>query len=236
MMLESDIPRVTVWKINLQHLNPDQSSYNRFLSDQELEKSKRFYFEKDQRRYVQSHAILRMILGEILGVSPITLQFISNRFGKPYISSQHGYSELFFNLSHSQSGVVIAVSQGIECGVDIEYQRDVFPSREIAEHFFSKVEIRSLLALPPEQQKEGFFNCWTRKEAFIKAKGQGLTIPLDSFDVSLVPGEAARLLQSRLEPDDSERWSLVHLDTWNQYSSALCAQSKNISYVIEEWE
>jgi 4'-phosphopantetheinyl transferase len=228
-------PKVTVWKINLHHLNPDMSYYSQILSGQEIEKSKRYYFEKDQRRYVQSHAILRIILGKILGESPASIQFVLNPYGKPYVNHLEGKADIYFNLSHSLAGVLIAVSQGIECGVDIEFQKEDFPSKEIAEHFFSENEIRAYLALPPEQQKEAFFNCWTRKEAYIKAKGKGLNIPLDSFDVSLAPNEPARLLQSRLEPDDIEQWSLVHLESWDQYSSALCANSKKFSYGIEEW-
>ena len=226
---------VTVWKVDLNQQNPDIYSYFRFISDFEIEKARRFYFEKDQRRYIQSHAILRKILGDLLGVSPREVKFFTNPFGKPYVGTEPGQFDVYFNISHSQSGLLISISEGVECGVDLEYQRDDFPSSEIAEHFFSKNELQTYLALPAYQKKEAFFNCWTRKEAFIKAKGKGLTIPLDSFDVSLIPGETARLLKSYLVPDDTENWSLLHLDTWQQYSSALCVQQNKFGCVIKEW-
>jgi 4'-phosphopantetheinyl transferase len=228
-------PGVTVWKINLHHLNPDQLFYYKYISDDEIEKSRRFYFEKDQRRFVQSHAILRMILAEIIKIPPRNIEFLMNPFGKPYIMRRSDQPEVFFNLSHSEAGVLIAVSEGYECGVDIEYQKEDIPSREIAGHFFSENELKIFLALPQDQQKEAFFNCWTRKEAFIKAKGKGLSIPLDSFDVSLAPDEPARLLQSRLESDDIQQWFLVHLETWYQYSAALCVHNKRTTYHLVEW-
>jgi 4'-phosphopantetheinyl transferase len=226
---------VVVWKINLNHLSPDISLYSGVLNECEIEKSRRFYFQKDRQRYIQSHAILRMILGKELGVLPGAVQFTTNPYGKPYIISDGQQPGLFFNISHSQTGLLIALSRGIECGVDIEYQRDDFPSNEIAERFFSKKEFEVFKALPETQKKEAFFNCWTRKEAFIKAKGMGLSIPLDSFDVSLVPGDKARLVASSLEEGDISNWSLENVDTWFQYSAALCAKCSNLSVVYREW-
>ena len=226
---------VIVWKINLNHLSPDISLYTGVLNEFEIEKSRRFYFHKDRQRYIQSHAILRMILGKELGVLPGAVQFTTNPYGKPYINSDGQQPGLFFNISHSQTGLLIALCRGIECGVDIEYQRDDFPSDEIAERFFSKKEFEVFKALPESQKIEAFFNCWTRKEAFIKAKGMGLSIPLDSFDVSLVPGDKARLIDSRLEPDDVKKWSLDHVDTWFRYSAAICAKCSTMNIVYGEW-
>lgn len=234
-MVQESNPLVIVWRINLSHLDPDQSFYYRFLDDEEIVKSKRFYFEKDQKRYVQSHAILRLILRDMLDQSPRSIQFITNSYGKPYLSNRSGGREVFFNISHSQSGLLIAVSESIECGVDIEFQRDDFPSTEIAEHFFSKNEFQAYSALPEDQRIEAFFNCWTRKEAFIKAKGMGLSIPLGSFDVTLVPGEAARLIHSSLDPDDMNKWSLMNLDSWSNYSAALCSHSLIFDLTIKDW-
>jgi 4'-phosphopantetheinyl transferase len=176
-----------------------------------------------------------MILGKELGVSPGVVQFTTNPYGKPYVTSDMQQPGLFFNISHSQTGLLIALSRGIECGVDIEYQRDDFPSNEIAERFFSRKEFEVFKALPESQKKEAFFNCWTRKEAYIKAKGMGLSIPLDSFDVSLVPGDKARLVSSSQEPGDVENWSLENVETWFQYSAALCVNCTPLNIVVREW-
>jgi len=145
------------------------------------------------------------------------LAFDLNEFGKPELAG----SEIMFNLSHSHGLALFAVTRGRAIGIDIERIREEMTIGKIARRFFSPAEASALSALPAHQQAEAFFNCWTRKEAWIKARGQGLSIALNSFEVSLAPGEPARLRATRPDPEEASRWSLVALACEPGYAAAL---------------
>ncbi len=132
-----------------------------------------------------------------------------DEFGEPTLSEDGG--GLRFNASHSHGVALYAFTLGREVGVDIELQRDDFTSLEIAERFFSKAEICALGSLPTHLRTQAFFNCWTHKEAYIKALGEGLSHPLDCFAVSLAPGEPARLVGAEPHPLEADRWSIADL-------------------------
>ncbi len=159
------------------------------LSDDERARAGQFHFERDRHRYVVRHAVLRELLASYLDCAPERIAFTQNHYGKLSVAG----SDLRFNLSHSHGIALYAVTRGIEVGCDIERRDPEFAAEQIPEWFFSREETRALRALPLARQTEGFFNCWTRKEAYIKARGYGLSLPLDSFDVSLVPGAPAVL-------------------------------------------
>jgi len=165
------------------------------LSDQERWRADRFAFPRDRRRYVVARARLRDLLGERLGVRPETVELTYGPNGKPALGPRFAWAKLHFNASHCEDLAVFAFATGRQVGVDVEAVRSMDDADAVAARFFSPAEKTVYRALPPRDRPLAFFQCWTRKEAFIKAVGDGLSYPLDQFDVSLVPGEPARLLR-----------------------------------------
>jgi 4'-phosphopantetheinyl transferase len=168
-----------------------------------------------------------------LNVEPGTLRFCYSEYGKPGLDQEFGGDENSFNLSHSNALGLLAVTRHRAVGVDIEHIRPDLADEQIARRFFSSREVQSLIALPAEVQKEAFFNCWTRKEAYIKAIGEGLSMPLDQFDVSLSPDEPANLLATRPDPAQALQWKLYSLYAGYGYAAAMAvhgAVSRILAY------
>ena len=180
------------------------------LDPHERQRTARFRFPVDQIRYAVCHANMRRILGSYLGRSPESLAFREGSGGKPSLADEA--SLLRFNLSHSKTLAVLAVALDMDVGVDVEDIRPI--ESDVAKRFFSPREVASLAMLEePESWSawlDGFYRCWTRKEAILKAEGAGLRTPLDSFDVSLLPDEPAALLDARPEAKLTANWHLVH--------------------------
>jgi 4'-phosphopantetheinyl transferase len=175
-------------------LEPDSSrleSLHDTLSAEERERAARFHFPLHRRHFIACRGILREILGGFLEVAPAEVRFSYNAYGKPSVED----SRIRFNVSHSGGWAMFAVTGTREVGIDIEHINARTAIELIPERFFSAWEAAQLRALPAAQQTDAFFRCWTRKEAYIKARGLGLSLPLDSFDVSLAPGEPAALLR-----------------------------------------
>lgn len=180
----------------------------RCLSDAERLRAGRFVFERDRRRFIVGRARLRHLLASRLGVQPDAVELVYGLHGKPGLSRRFANSDLRFNVSHSEDVAVFAFSRGIEIGVDVEFVRELRDADDIAARFFSRRENEAYLALGPRDRPLGFFNCWTRKEAFIKALGEGLSHPLDRFDVSLAPGEPAKILRVGDAPGHDCGWRM----------------------------
>jgi len=178
------------------------------LSAAERERARRFAFGRDARRFVVGRARLRQLLGARLGVPPESVELISGARGKPALANS-GRNSLRFNLSHRDDLAVYALSWGCEVGIDVEAIRPLPDADAVAARFFSRREHAAYRALDPCDRPLGFFQCWTRKEAFIKALGDGLSHPLDSFDVSLAPGAPAELLRVEPVPGDDRGWRLT---------------------------
>lgn len=179
--------------------------------------------------------MLRELLGRYLLVNPCELRFTYNRYGKPALDRKLHAERLSFNLAHSGGLALYAFTRDGEVGIDIEQLRDDLGSEEIARQFFSVEEITALTALPEHLRTEGFFNCWTRKEAYIKAQGEGLSLSLQSFDVSLTPGEAALLLATRDDPQEASRWSMRALLPGEGYAAALVVEGVG-DYRVKCWQ
>lgn len=190
----------------------------------ERERADKFRVEWARRHFVVARATLRTILGGYLKARPEKLRFRYSPFGKPYLSGQTGQEGLHFNLSHSHELAVCAVARGRSLGIDIEYLRVDFDYLQLAAHFFSPSERATLGALPVESRARGFFNCWTRKEAYIKAHGSGLSLPLNQFEVSLAPCEPAALLNCAYDPREVVRWTLRELSLAPDYVAALAVE------------
>jgi 4'-phosphopantetheinyl transferase len=205
------------------------------LSADELQRAARFHFPRDRRRFTVARGVLRDLLGRYLGVPPSALGFRYSTYGKPALVDAAAATELRFNVSHSHEMALFAVACGREVGVDIEYLGREIRGEEIAERFFSARERACLRELPTEVKHEAFFNCWTRKEAYIKAHGEGLSLPLDQFDVSLAPGEPAALLATWSDPREALRWSLQALTPGPDYVAALAVEGQGWHLTCWQW-
>jgi 4'-phosphopantetheinyl transferase len=192
----------------------------------------RFRFETDRRRFCIARASLRIILARYLKTKPNRLQIELGDYGKPYLADANVSQGLRFNLSHSNQIALMAVTRDREVGIDVEYVRPDFVTNEVANHFFSPAEIKQFRAIPAELKTASFFNGWTRKEAYIKARGEGLSCPLDQFDVSLRPDERPMLLNSRVDPNDVSRWAFQNLHAAKDYTAALAVEGQYSRLVL----
>jgi 4'-phosphopantetheinyl transferase len=192
------------------------------LSPDERERADRFHFEMDQKRCVIGRGFLRLLLGQILHISAGQLRFECDGFGKPSLIAGQGLP-MQFNISHSGDLVLIAIAKGRAVGVDVERIRTDFDPDSIAARFFSANEYKVLASLSGPGRYQAFFACWTRKEAYLKARGVGLSLPLDRFDVSCLPNEEPRLLATRHDPLEARQWRLRALDLGSDYAAALAA-------------
>jgi 4'-phosphopantetheinyl transferase len=210
---------VHVWRVALDQPDESLERFQRTLEPDELNRASRFHFEKHRRHFIVARGFLRSVVARYLETQPEALRFSYGAYGKPSLASEH---VLRFNLSHSHEVALLAVALDAELGVDVEHIRADFASEEIARRFFSRAEVEVFNALPKEEQVAAFFRCWTRKEAYIKAIGKGLSQALDAFDVTLAPDAAPALL--RAEDDDASRWWLSDVDVGEGYSGALAVE------------
>jgi 4'-phosphopantetheinyl transferase len=189
------------------------AAFSRLLAPDEQARAARFRFEVHRNRYIAGRGRLREILSYYLDADPAGLVFTANQYGKPGVDG----TDLRFNVSHTEDLAVYAIARGREVGVDIERIRPL-AAEGIPERFFSPAEVAALRSLPRDLQPRAFFNCWTRKEAYVKASGEGLSIPLNSFDVTLLPGEPARFLRN------GEGWSMEAFQREPDYIGAVVAE------------
>jgi 4'-phosphopantetheinyl transferase len=205
------------------------------LSQDEYQRAMRYYRPIDRDRFIVGRGILRKIISAYLALPAGQLRFTYNEYGKPAVSDDQNDRALNFNLSHSAELVLYAVTIKRAVGIDIEYIREDFATLEIAELFFSKDEVAALKSLPTDQRTAGFFNCWSRKEAFIKAKGIGVSYPLDRFTVSLAPGEPPALLKVDDDEREVARWKMYELNPGAGYSAAMIAAGPPIIPKQRNW-
>lgn len=201
-----------------------QENFLRLLAEDERARASRFHFEKHRRRFVLARGFLRLLLGRYLETKPEEVSFSYGPYGKPALGGER--TQLRFNASHSHELALYAFVQDHEIGVDVEFIKKDLKTEEIADHFFSAAEIQSLTTLPDVEKTAAFFRCWTRKEAYIKAIGSGLSHPLDEFDVTLAPHEPAVLLRDHRDPDAAARWSMLNLEL-GDYAGALAVEGIN---------
>ena len=225
-VLELESRQVDVWRVPLDLRSAAVKSLGSTLSVEESQRAARFHFPEDRTRYIIAHSSLRNILSRYLNCDPDQLNFSTNEYGKPALDSHN----LEFNLSHSGDFALIAVSGEQKVGVDVERIRPDMEIESMARRFFSPDEVSDLMTLPPEEREVGFFNCWTRKEAYIKAQGLGLSLPLDSFDVSLTSNEPAILRTTRPDPKETAQWTLVSLDVESNYRAAVAVEMQGVEF------
>jgi 4'-phosphopantetheinyl transferase len=221
---------VHVWRIELEVAAFDPSVWQNRLSLAEQARAMEFRFERDRRRFIVAHAALRQILARYVKNDPAELHFLDGPRGKPKLGGPLAASSIRFNLSHSHERALLAVSGGTEIGVDIEFVSADFEFHEIAKHFFTAREVAALDALPPTLQRHAFYKCWTSKEAFLKAKGTGLSGELDEVEIKLAGQRHVQI------GADVAGWSLVELDSEDDYEAALVIQRKPVEIFCYRWE
>src|SRR5215510_12763994 len=216
-----------VWRAALDQPADVKAKLAPLLSQDEYQRAMRFYRPTDRDRFIAGRGILRKILSTYLALAPDEVRFVYNEYGKPFISTDQNRGALSFNLSHSNGNALYVVARSRRVGIDIEYMREDFATLEVAERFFSKDEFEALKASPIDRRTEAFFNCWSRKESYIKAIGMGVSYPLDGFTVSL--GVPPALLNVDADATETARWKMYGLDVAEGYAAALIVENPPVS-------
>jgi 4'-phosphopantetheinyl transferase len=205
------------------------------LNPQEKSAAYRFVFERHRLNYIFAHGVLRQILGAYIDRPPGEIQFRHNAYGKPFLLEAGERERTQFNMSHSHGIVLVALTLDRRIGADVEQLRtlDSFPA--IAQSNFTTQERAYISGFPPEQQQDAFYKCWTRKEAFIKAVGKGLSIPLNTFDASIPEGQPGRRITAPKEAPDVESWWLSDLSAPEGYAGAVAVEQQFDRLVYREW-
>jgi 4'-phosphopantetheinyl transferase len=223
---------VHVWHIDIDRA----SSYlddKTILSSDEIERANHFQFERDRKRFITRRILLRLILGKYLLAKPNQIVFDYNQYGKPSLQ-QPAWSSIFFNIAHSEQITVFAFSQDDALGIDIERINLAIDYENILEHYFSPGERASIKAQPGQCRPELFYKYWTRKEAYIKGRGMGLSIPLESFDVSLALDRTIFALEYVDNYTVISNWMILDLPWTQGFAGALAVENRN--HVIRAWD
>ena len=224
-----------VWVVVVSEVLPLIPFFTQFLSRQEREVAGRFTRPTDCERHVVAHGILRILLGRYLEADPERIEFETNAFGKPGLVSVGNLLPLSFNLAHSGDVVVYAVTLRRKIGIDVEKIRPDINAMELALSQFADEEINNLRACTPVERPNAFFRCWTRKEAYVKARGQGLSIPLNKFAVTVSLAEPVQVSRSEDDPGCRENWSMFDLYPYSGYAAAIVVEGKVIRVVSRRW-
>jgi 4'-phosphopantetheinyl transferase len=226
---------VHVWRATLDQTPSQIQSFRHNLAADEQARAERFYFERDRGHFIAARGVLRAILGGYLNRVPESLSFCYSSHGKPALAGESDGDAIRFSVSHSHGVALFAVTRGREVGIDLERIRSDLAVAEIAGRFFSRREVAMLRTLPAEAQREAFFLCWTRKEAYLKARGEGLSLLLDQIDVSLAPGEPNAVPGTQRDPSEASSWSLQELTPAPGYVAALAVEGHGWRLACWQW-
>lgn len=215
--------RVDVWAADLTPPIASIGFFWSFLDAEERARADRFRFAKDREAFIAARGLLRAVLGDLLDLDPRDVRFEHGPWGKPRLAGAEGHSELTFNLSHTDGLVLIGTGRR-EIGVDVERVRDLPDMLDVADRFFSRQEVDNLREIPVAERSAAFFRCWTAKEAYIKARGEGLSMPLDRFAVSLLPAAGTIALTVRDCPGESKRWRLERFEPKPGFVAAVAVE------------
>lgn len=205
------------------------------LAPDERQRAERFVRETDRHRFVVSHAAVRMILGQYLGIPPDRVELTIRPGGKPQLAPSGEVPSLYYSLSHSGDRALIGVTRDKEVGVDVEHIRPLIDADNIVRRYFSAGEQTIWRSLSADEQLAAFFRCWTRKEAYLKAQGIGLSAGLDQFEVSLAPGEPACLLRINDSTRSITRWRMYEISADMDYMAACVVDGEINRISIYDW-
>ena len=225
---------VHVWHVDLVAWDKEADSLLELLSADEQERAARFKFAGPRNQYLISRALLRRALGRYLKIEGREVRFQTATNGKPELAAD---SDLRFNLSHTQGATVFAITRKRQVGVDVERMRKDTNAMELAERFFSRPEVQWLRSQPASEVIGSFFSCWTAKEAYIKAQGEGLSMPLISFGVLPSPADASSKLRLEVydDPEESKRWSIWRLELGLDLRAALAVDGESCRVRVGKW-
>jgi 4'-phosphopantetheinyl transferase len=224
---------VHVWRIALNEPTPNVQDLQNLLASDEKSRADRFRFDKDRQHFVVVRGLLRVILARYLDLKPSQLRFIYSDYGKPALAPASTTRGLSFNLSHAHELALVAVTRDRLLGIDLEHIRPIPEIEQITERIFSPQEKEMFRAPVGTEKLELFFQYWTLKEAFIKASGEGLSLPLDQFKVGPILDESAPLLSVKGDPQEASRWSLRKLTPAPGYVAALAVEGQG--WRLAQW-
>ena len=202
------------------------------LSEPERTRAARFHFARDHDRFIAGRGLLRRLLGRHLAMPPEQIRLMTGPNGKPELDPAFHPGDLTFNLSHSENRALFGLTYGRRIGVDIERVRPNIEIETLAERFFAPGETAALMALPEAQRVPAFFACWTRKEAYLKALGEGIGFGLDRFEVSLTPDAPPALLSTAFDPEEAMRWTLYSLDVSSDFAAAVVIEGSPCPLIL----
>jgi 4'-phosphopantetheinyl transferase len=229
------LPRdeVHLWRVDLESIRSAEVRWREVLSGDERHRASRFHFSTDRQNYIAARALLRIIVANYLGAGPTGITLSYSNKEKPSLGPAHADSGIKFNLSHSGGIALYAFSHERDLGVDVEQIRKDFEVEPLARRFFSPNEQQQLASFPAAEQVDAFFRCWTRKEAYIKATGDGLSLPLNQFDVSLEPRSSDALAATRPDGSEVSLWLLTEVPGGTGFAAALCVQGRD--WKLKSW-
>lgn len=221
---------IHIYKTFSSNTENELNSFLELLNKEEKIKAYRFKFEKHRNNFISFRANLRIILSKYLNIHPAKIIFSYADRGKPFIND----SDIKFNISHSDNFAVFAVTSYNEIGIDTEKIKDLPDALTIAKNYFSEMEVLQFAKVDENNYKQAFFNCWTRKEAFIKAIGEGLSYPLANFSVSFLPGEIPSMRWIKNNPEEAALWSIINLDIEIDFVTSLAIRSLSNVLIFKE--
>jgi 4'-phosphopantetheinyl transferase len=231
--VEASTEEVHLWLASIDIAAAEVELLHEILANDERERAARFHFERDRNRFIAGRGLLRILLGRYLRKPPADVSFGYGANGKPFVSGLE--NRFYFNLSHSAGLALYGFTLGHRIGVDVENVDHSLDVESIASRFFSAQEVAVLMALPPGQRRKAFFACWTRKEAYIKARGEGLSFGLTDFSVSVAPSDPPALLNVRREPGETARWRYLPIDAGSSYVAAAAVEAE-VSPRTQYWQ
>lgn len=228
---------VHVWLVEPERIVDPRlvAAYLPLLDAGERERQRRFHFERHRHQYLVSHALVRLALSRYAPVAPEAWRFVPNEYGRPAIVGPEG-QWLRFNLSHTDGMALVAVGRDVDLGADIEDAQRSGETVEIADHYFARSEVQALRALPKERQQARFFEYWTLKEAYIKARGAGLSLPLDQFAFDLVPGQMPRITFDPRMGDVPDVWQFVQHQPSERHQAAVAFRRPRGGPLTVRWQ
>ena len=227
--------QIHVWAASLQPLPAQLSAWSNSLSPDEQVRAARFHFERDRDRFIAARGFLRAVLAGYTRLDSARLEFVYGPKGKPALAEAYGGAELFFNLAHSDDLALVAVTRLGNLGIDVERLRPVSDAEGIAARFFSARETAGWRALPEGERDLAFFNLWTRKEALLKATGEGIGESLGAVEVAFLPGEPARLIRWAGDEAMARTWSLLALNPASDFVGALAVPAIGVQVDCWRW-